>query len=73
MDSITKYAYICGTKAINMTTNTLTAEQVKRINQSIEETESVLNRELSYSADLRNNELINRYENHLKKLNSMLK
>ena len=57
----------------NMTTNTLTAEQVKRINQSIKETESVLNRELSYSADLRNNELINRYENHLKKLNSMLK
>ena len=57
----------------NMKNNTLTAEQVKRINQSIEETESVLNRELSYSADLRNNELINRYENHLKKLNSMLK
>lgn len=56
-----------------MTTNTLTAEQVKRISQSIKETETVLNKELSYSADLRNNELITRYENHLKKLNSMLK
>ena len=60
-------------KRKNMTTNTLTAEQVKRISQSIKETETVLNKELSYSADLRNNELITRYENHLKKLNSMLK
>lgn len=56
-----------------MTTNTLTAEQVKRIQQSIKEAESVLNRELSYSADLRNYELILQYGNHLKKLHSMLK
>ena len=55
------------------TTNIPTAEQVKRIKQSIKETESVLNKELSYPADLRNYELILQYGNHLKKLHSMLK
>jgi hypothetical protein len=51
---------------------TPTQQQKKRIIQSIIETERLLEREMRYSQDLRDNKLVEFYNNHLKKLYLML-
>jgi hypothetical protein len=50
---------------------TLTVK-AKRIKQAIKETESVLQHQLNYSADLQNLALIKEYRNHLVHLQGML-
>jgi len=49
----------------------LTAK-AKRIKQAIKETESVLQQQMNYSADLQNVALIKEYRNHLVYLQGML-
>lgn len=51
----------------------LTPEYTARTNQAISETHRLLSKELSYSKDLQKPEVIARYENHLAKLQDMLK
>lgn len=50
----------------------LTPEYTARTNQAIAETHRLLAKELSYSKDLQKTEVIERYENHLIKLQDML-
>jgi hypothetical protein len=50
---------------------TFTAK-AKRIKQAIKETESVLQQQMNYSADLQNVALIKEYRNHLVHLQGML-
>jgi len=56
-----------------MTLTPLTPEYIARTHQSIAETHRLLSKELSYSKDLQKPEVIARYENHLAKLQDMLK
>lgn len=50
----------------------LTTEQIKRVKQSIVETERLLNKQLSFSKDLQKTDMIEFYQNHIIKLNDML-
>jgi hypothetical protein len=50
----------------------LTPEYIARTNQAIAETHRLLAKELSYSKDLQHKDAIERYENHLVKLQDML-
>jgi hypothetical protein len=51
----------------------LTPERIKRIQQGMNETQRKLDRELGYSADLQNAEIIESYRQHIAKLKSILK
>ena len=51
----------------------LTPEYTSRTNQAIAETHRLLAKELIYSKDLQKPDVIARYENHLAKLQDMLK
>ena len=56
-----------------MTTLTaLTAEQTKRVNSDLLDTQRMLNKELAYSKDLQNNNRIAQLESHVVKLNGMI-
>lgn len=56
-----------------MTTLTiLTAEQTKRVNKSILETQRMLNKELAYSKDLQHPDRIAELEAHIVILNGMI-
>lgn len=56
-----------------MTTLTaLTSEQTKRVNNSLLDTQRMLNKELAYSKDLQNTNLIAQLEAHIEKLNGMI-
>jgi len=50
----------------------LTPEYKRRVQQSINETQRLLDKELSYSKDLQLNDVIERYIFRLAKLNAML-
>jgi hypothetical protein len=55
--------------------NTLTAlnaEQIKRVNNGLLETQRILNKELAYSKDLQNTTRIAELEAHIVKLNGMI-
>ena len=55
-----------------MTTLTpLTAEQAKRVNNDLLDTQRMLNKELAYSKDLQNTNRIAQLEAHILKLNGM--
>ena len=56
-----------------MTTLTaLTAEQIKRVNNDLLNTQRLLNKEIAYSKDLQNNTRIAQLEAHIVKLNGMI-
>lgn len=60
-------------KIKQMTTLTaLTAEQTKRVNNDILDTQRMLNKELSYSKDLQHANRIAELEAHIVKLNGMI-
>lgn len=50
----------------------LSPELQDRVKKEINHTKELLNKELRFSNDLRNNEMINFYESHLTKLNNIL-
>lgn len=50
----------------------LTAEQTKRVNNDILDTQRMLNKELSYSEDLQHHNRIAELINHIEKLNGMI-
>lgn len=65
--------YLCVTKPEKMTNLTaLTQEQTKRVNNDLNETKILLNKELSYSSDLQNSNRIDQLKSHITKLNNML-
>jgi hypothetical protein len=67
------YLYIIiNSKTMTTTFTTPTAEQVKRINQAIKETQKVIDNEMRYPADLRKHDVVEWHMNHLQKLNQML-
>lgn len=51
---------------------TLSLELRNRVKREISNTQNLLNKELRFPEDLRNQEIISFYENHLLKLNNML-
>jgi hypothetical protein len=51
---------------------TLTAEQTRRVEQSIVETQRALDKELSYRADLQDAKQVAFYRSHIAKLQGML-
>ena len=53
--------------------NKMTPEQLKKVQSSIAETESLISKELSYSDDLRHNDKIAFWKKHLKKLRGMVR
>ena len=55
-----------------MTNITLTPEYVKRTQQAINETQVLLERELKYSLDLQNTELVAFYYKHINKLTAAI-
>lgn len=56
-----------------MTTLTaLTAEQTKRVNNEIVDTQRKLNKELAYSQDLQNVNRISELQAHIVRLNNMI-
>jgi hypothetical protein len=54
------------------TLTTLTAEQTKRVNNDLLDTQRMLNKELAYSKDLQNTTRIAQLEAHIVKLNGMI-
>ena len=48
-------------------------EKNKRLNQAIKQHEELLNKELSYSKDLQNNEVIERHIANIAKVKAMIK
>ena len=50
----------------------LTKEQKRKIQDALNETQKLLDKELKYSEDLQNKKSINFYFNHIEKLNKML-
>jgi len=59
----------------NIKTNnmrTLTLEQAKRIEKELENTKKLLAEEMKISVDLRYNDVVENYENHILKLENML-
>jgi len=50
----------------------LTAEQTKRVNNEIVDTQRKLNKELAYSKDLQNTNRVAELEAHIVKLNGMI-
>ena len=51
---------------------TLTLEQVKRIENELVNTKNLLAEEMKISADLRYNDVVENYENHILKLENIL-
>jgi two-component sensor histidine kinase len=51
---------------------TLSKELQNRVKKEITHTQSLLDKEMKFSEDLRNNKMVNFYNNHLIKLNNML-
>lgn len=47
-------------------------EQIRRVNEAIQQTERLLSRELAYSAQFQNAALIDSYRSHLAMLNGMV-
>jgi hypothetical protein len=50
----------------------LTSEQTNRVQQSIQETQQKLDKELAYRADLQDEKMVTFYRAHIAKLESML-
>ena len=50
-----------------------TSEKNKRLNQAIKQHEELLNKELSYSKDLQNQEAIERHMRNIAKVKGMMK
>lgn len=55
-----------------MTTLEFTTEDIKRVNESIIETQKLIDRENSFSFDLRKHDKVERLESHLVYLNNVL-
>jgi hypothetical protein len=51
---------------------TLTTEYAKRAEKELENTKNLLAKEMKFSADLRNNKMVDFYNNHILKLQTML-
>ena len=51
---------------------TLSLELQNRVKKEITHTQNLLDKEMKFSEDLRNLEMVKFYENHLVKLNNML-